>query len=265
MYSRGAITFKYLDHYLRSSNGRGHGTHSPFIYRLIRDILRDKNEYPEYSKVENLRRRLSADNSLLQIDDPGAGSAISIRNERTVSSLARHAAKPPRLGKLLFRIARELKPRTILELGTSLGITTSYLALANTDAKVITVEGVKAIADKAEDNFNQLELENVKLLKGNFDDVLPGILKDLPRLDLFFLDGNHRKEPTLDYFKQVLPKMYNESVMIFDDIHWSRGMEEAWEMIKLDDSVRCTVDLFWVGLAFLRREFHEKQHFRIRF
>ena len=176
------------------------------------------------------------------------------------------------LANCYFRMIRHYQPETILELGTSLGITTSYLSLAKPDAQLITMEGAIAIAEKARQNFKTLKLlqgipfgQNLSLIEGNFDQTLSATISKLPVLDFAFIDGNHRQEPTERYFKQLLPVTHNDSILIFDDIHWSRDMEQAWETIKQNASVRCTIDLFFIGIVLFRQEFKEKQHFKIRF
>jgi predicted O-methyltransferase YrrM len=265
MYSRSRLVVKYLKYYLGSSNGKGHGTHSPFIFEFITKILNDKTVYPEYGTVEDLRNRLLADKTILNVEDLGAGSSVSAGQQRTVASMAKNAAKPKKYGQLLFRMARQYQPRTILELGTSLGITASYLSLADPSADLVTLEGASEIAALAKNNLEKLGSKNCSVIKGNFDDTLSRSLEKLSSVDLAFIDGNHRREPTLRYFEQLLAKTNNESILVFDDIHWSAEMEEAWETIKKHPSVRCTIDLFFIGIVVFRREFHEKQHFSIRF
>jgi predicted O-methyltransferase YrrM len=157
------------------------------------------------------------------------------------------------------------QPRTILELGTSLGITTCYLALAKPDSTIITLEGAEAIANKARQNFKTSKLQNISLTEGNFDETLSSILSPLSSINFAFIDGNHRREPTERYFQQLLTKTNNDSILVFDDIHWSREMEEAWAVIKQHPAVRCSIDLFFVGVILFRGEFREKQHFSIRF
>jgi predicted O-methyltransferase YrrM len=205
------------------------------------------------------------DQTVLTIEDFGAGSVVSKTNERTVASIATNAAKPKKYGQLLYRIVKKYQPQTILELGTSLGITSSYLSLAKPDAQPVTLEGSSQIAKKATANFGILELKNIKLIEGNFDNTLPSAIHQLSSIDFAFIDGNHRQEPTERYFQQLLPYMKNDSILIFDDIHWSKEMEQAWNTIKNDNAVRCSIDLFFIGIIFFRQEFKEKQHFVIRF
>ena len=139
------------------------------------------------------------------------------------------------------------------------------MALANPQAKVITAEGSRAIAAQAKKNFQYLQLSTIQQVTGNFDDTLPGILAALPQLDLAFIDGNHRYEPTVRYFNQLLPRLNDASLVIFDDIHWSAEMEKAWEEVKENPAVTLSIDLFFIGLVFFSDQFKVKQHFTVRF
>lgn len=265
MYSKWLLARKYLKYYFSSSNGKGHGTHSPFIFHFITKVLNNKQHYPEYDTVEQLRNKLLSDQATLTIEDFGAGSVISKTNKRTIASIVRNAAKPKKLGQLLFRMIKEYQPETIVELGTSLGVTTSYLALAQADALLLTMEGSKEIAEVANRNFEMLGLKNVSITQGNFDDVLSDVLHKTKNIGFSFIDGNHRQEPTERYFLELLAKAKNDSIFVFDDIHWSKEMEAAWHTIKEHPDVRCTVDLFFIGIVLFRKEFLDKQHFVIRF
>ena len=259
-YSPLQLAPKYMRYVLSASGVKGHGIHSPFVFELVTQVLGDRTVYPEYGAIEALRQGLLADKrTVVSVEDFGAGGGAS---QRVLSSIARRALKPPKFGQLFFRIARHYRPSSILELGTSLGITTAYLAAGNPEASVLTFEGAPGIAALARKHFS---LDRIRLVEGNFDDTLGHALADLPSLDLAYIDGNHRREPTLRYFRQMQPKLHEGSILIFDDIHWSAEMEEAWEALKGDPSVTCSVDLFYIGMLFFRKEFFEKQHFTIRF
>ena len=324
IYSPFQIGRKYLHYYLTAANGKGHGIHSPFVFDFVTHVLNDTRDYPEYSRIELLRRQLLQDRTMLEIEDMGAGSAAnatrlagtgdqrsavkgnrsdgtgveevtlhSIRR-RSVADIARHAAKPKKLGQLLFRIARYYRPGTILELGTSLGLSTAYLAAGGEGARVISIEGAPAVAAVAEKNLRALGLMGegadrneglnrgsgscgvdgseglgrsgrVELITGNFDEVLTTTLTGKGSLDLAFVDGNHRREPTLRYFDWLAGRVASSAVLIFDDIHWSSEMEQAWNEIRKDPRVFLTVDLFFLGLVFFRDEFKVKQDFIIRY
>lgn len=265
VYSSLQLTKKYLQYYRTALNGKGHGMHSPFVFQFILHVLNNNSGYEAPASVEVLRRELLVDERLLDIEDLGAGSRVATRKQRTVKQLAKTAVKPKKYGQLLYRLVKHYQPQNIIELGTSLGVTTAYLAAANPAANVITVEGSEAVHCVAKDNFNTLHLQNIQALHGNFDTVLPQVLPTMDKVDLGYVDGNHRLKPTLLYFEQFLTKAHNDTILIFDDIHWSEEMEQAWRQIQEHPSVRCSVDIFFLGFIFFRNEFKEKQHFTVRF
>ncbi len=265
MYSRFQLIKKWLNYYLSASNGKGHGIHSPFVFDLVRNVLRDKKKYEPYSFIEIARQKLLKQAGEIEVEDFGAGSSVIKTNKRKVSDIAASSPKPAKYAQLLYRIAKYYQPKTILELGTSFGITSSYLAAGNPNARLFTIEGSSAIAGIARNTFQELALDNIELIEGDFDKSLPLLLTKVPSIDLAFIDGNHRKEPTLDYFRQLLQHSNASTILIFDDIHWSKEMEEAWAEIQRSPQVALTVDLFFIGLVFVNPDFKIKQDFKIRF
>ncbi|HET8828686.1 MAG TPA: class I SAM-dependent methyltransferase, partial [Pelobium sp.] len=215
-------------------------------------------------KVEKLRESLLKDPRSISVTDLGAGSHVNNKSVKKVRAIAKNALKPKKLAQLLYRLAKEFKPNNLLELGTCLGVTTAYFAEALPDASITTMEGCPQTAAIAEENWEKLSLKNIKVEVGNFDDTLPALIKQQDQLDFVFIDGNHRKKATLKYFNLCLPKVHQDSVIIFDDIYWSKGMEEAWNHIKAHPDVTVTIDLFWIGLVFFRSG-QAKQDFKIRF
>ena len=265
MYNRFALAYKFINYYLSASNGKGHGIHSPFVFEFITKVLNDNTNYPAYKELEELRRRLLTDQTILTIEDFGAGSSVSRSNQRTIASIAKNAAKSKKFGHLLYRMVKFYQPQTILELGTSLGITTSYLAKARADANVITMEGAKEVLTVATRNFQAQQLDNIDTIEGNFDYTLPTVINQLAVINFAFIDGNHRLQPTIQYFETILSKTDNFSIVILDDIHWSEEMEQAWKHCKEHPAVTLSVDLFFIGILVFRKEIKEKQHFIIRF
>jgi predicted O-methyltransferase YrrM len=265
MYSSTQLAFKYFKYLLAASNGKGHGVHSPFVFEFITKVLNDKSNYDCFRSIESLRRELKNNNSEINVPDFGAGSRMQLQNTRKVSVIANSSLKPKKYSRLLFRVVHYYKPQTILELGTSLGITTSYLAYANPQASLITMEGAPEVAAIAQKNFNKLNLSNIKIIEGNFDETLPAIINQLSKIDFAFVDGNHRKEPTLNYFYQFINISKHSTILVFDDIHWSAEMEEAWNEIRQHPAVTLTIDLFFIGLVFFRKEQKIKQDFIVRY
>ncbi len=256
----------YLKYYLQAANSKGHGVHSPFVFKLITEVFNDTRIYNCYTSIESIRQQLLKNNNTILLEDFGAGSRIEKTKERTVKAIAQSSLKPRKFSQLLFRLANYFQPKHILELGTSLGITTSYLSSACTKAQVITMEGANAVADMAASNFDQLQLQNISIVRGNFDDTLSTVLsKEMPAIDFAYIDGNHRFTPTCNYFEEILQHSYNNTCIILDDIHWSKEMELAWQYAQQHKAVTLTIDLFFIGIVFIRKEQKEKEHFIIRF
>lgn len=264
MYNTVQLASKYLRYFITASNGKGHGIHSPFVFNFITKVLNDKRHFYYYDTIEAIREELLNTDRIIEVEDYGAGSAVHASRERKVKQIAQWSLKPKKYAQLLFRMAQYYQPQTILELGTSLGITTSYLAAANHQSRVYSFEGAPAIATIAQNVFNKLRLNNIHLSTGNFDDTLAPALETLPSIDFAFIDGNHRKEPTLRYFNWLLPHITSHSFIVFDDIHWSAEMEAAWKEIIQHPSITCSIDLFFIGIVFFNPDFKVKQDFVIR-
>ncbi len=256
------MIFSYLRYWLAARDE--HALHSPFLYDLYTRTIRAKDRHsPVFAPIQVLRNELRNAKGIITVTDFGTGAG---EYTRSVGAIARQSLKPDKFGRLLYRSAQRFEVKTVLDLGTSLGITTAYLALATslTDGKVITFEGCPQTAARASDTFTRLGCRNVQQVIGDLNKTLTPTLASLDDIDMVFFDANHRYEPTIQYFTACLDHIHNDSVFIFDDIHWSAEMEQAWNTIKGHPSVTVTIDLFYVGLVFFRRE-QPKQDFILRF
>jgi predicted O-methyltransferase YrrM len=251
----------YLSFWLASGNE--HGLHSPFVYHLYTEAIRSNKNYYAFDEIEMLRHQLLNSKDKIAVTDFGAGSRVSSSNQRSISSIAKNSGKPPRLAAILFRIVNMLQPKVIVELGTSLGLTTLYLASANKQSQVYTFEGCENTAGIAFRNFKALKAENITQITGIIDQTLPDQLRKLEQIDMVFFDANHRYEPTIRYFELCLQKAHEGSVFIFDDIYWSDEMIKAWKKIKSHPEITLTVDLFYMSLVFFRKK-QPVQHFTLR-
>ena len=256
------LIYNYLIYRLNSVNE--HGVHSPFVYELLLSTIYNKKAFYSYAQIEKIRQDMLSSKQKVHCTDLGAGSHNQNKISRSLYEIASTSVKPAKYAQLLFRLVDHFQPSSVLELGTSLGISSAYMAVANSKTKLITIEGCEEIAAVAKQNFFKLDITNIEQVVGNFDEVLPSVLKSVNHLDLVFFDGNHRKEATLHYFKQCLEKSVETSVFIFDDIYWSSGMKEAWEEIKSNERVTVSIDLFYMGIVFFRKE-QVKEHFVIRY
>ena len=253
---------KYISHKIKAVSK--HKVHSPFVFDLIVDVFENDNSYYAFPAVELIRKKLLLTKRTLTVEDMGAGSRVFKTNQRKIKDIVKHSAQEPKYAQLLFKLVNYYQSNTILELGTSLGLTTAYLAKARKKAKVYTLEGSPEICKAAKNTFKSLLVKNVQLAQGNFNETLPEALSQIAVLDFAFFDGNHEKKPTLDYFNQCLEKANESSVFVFDDIHWSDEMTEAWEEVKSHPKVTLTVDIFQFGIVFFRTGI-EKQHFVLRY
>ncbi|MBM3439917.1 MAG: class I SAM-dependent methyltransferase [Bacteroidetes bacterium] len=265
MYHITQLAVKYAQYMLTAKNGKGHGIHSPFVYELVRNVFNNPSKPAAWHDIEALRKLLLKDDSLLQINDFGAGSSKGLKKQRSIRQIAVSSLKSPKYARLLHRMVQYFQPKNMVELGTSLGITTAYLASANKQSKVVTLEGADAIAQIAKQHFQRLQLNNIQLVVGHFDETLLGVMNEAGKIDFVFVDGNHAFKPTLRYFKTILPYTHADTVMVFDDIHWSAEMEKVWDAIRNDSAVTLSIDLFFMGIVFFRSQQHEKQHFTIRY
>ncbi len=250
----------YLNFLLKSTNT--HGIHSPFVYSLATQCFYDKTPKKWYKQLLNYRKSLLNNTTIISIEDFGAGSKSLQSNQRKVLNIAKNAGITNKRAQLLGRLTNYLKAEHILEIGTSVGLATASLSLVNPKSSIISLEGCNNTATIAKDNFEKFNLKNIKIIVGHFNTTLPSVLAN-NTFDLVFFDGNHQKQPTIDYFKQCLSHTNNNSVFIFDDIYWSKGMSEAWCYIKNHPKVTVSIDTFYWGIVFFRKE-QEKEHFVVR-
>lgn len=252
--------------YQLKAKGR-HGLHSPFVYNLYEQaILAHAAQEPEHTRIiESHRKKLLQDSRVLEVEDFGAGLGGKIipKINRPVKQIAGSSARGPKFGALLYRLAQYLKPAQALEMGTNLGISSLYLSKGYPACRLITLEGSPAIAAIASENFNQFKV-HPEIIVGEFSETLLKIDWQQFAPSFIFIDGNHRKDPTVAYFKFLLNKANEEAVFIFDDIHWSPGMQAAWDIIRSDERVQVSIDLFGMGLCFTGRK-QAKEHFILRF
>jgi predicted O-methyltransferase YrrM len=243
---------KYLNYIVLARHKRGHGIHSPFVFDLVSRVFRNKIDPVIVCNIEQVRKKMISDMRILSVKDLGSGSKVLKTKFRRVSDIARYSSVSRKYGMLLSKMAAEFGSPLILELGTSLGISTMYMAVSCTNARVCTVEGSPEIAGIAKSNFLEAGLGNINVLEAPFDDALPSILDTCEKPGLVFIDGNHRREPVLKYFNLIADKSGSNTVIIVDDINYSQEMEEAWKTIKLHKKVSVSLDLYRMGIVFFR-------------
>ena len=240
-----------------------HAVHSPFVFNLLTKCFFDRKKKPEYVILKKYRKSLLENKNTIEVTDFGAGSKIFKSNTRQISKIAKTAGITLRRAELLFRIVQYFQPKHILEIGTSLGLATSALSLGNKNTKIITLEGCQNTMSVAQNQLKKINSNNIEFKVAEFDTYLKNSNLKSQIFDLIYFDGNHQKQATLDYFESLLTTITNETVWIFDDIHWSLEMQEAWKIIQNHPKVTVTIDTYQWGFVFFRRE-QPKEHFIIR-
>ena len=255
----------FLKHRLTAWNTSGEGIHSPYLFELVRFILRDGNSYYCFADIERRRELLLGCPDEIEVVDYGSqGSPEGRKVTRRVCDIARTHLERPAVGQALFRIVnwvsrQEKRPLSILELGTSFGITTAYLAAPDSRNRVVTMEGSREVLKVAQGVWRALKMENIEWMEGPIDDTLFNTRAhvgdgspSLPEsLDIAYLDANHTYEATKRYAACLLPKLTEKGILIIDDIHYSEAMERAWNELKADARVTTTMDLYHIGLLFV--------------
>lgn len=260
------IIKSYIKFLFHSKNE--HGVHSPFVFDLVTKCFYDNTKYPEYETLKSYRKSLLENKNTIEVTDFGAGSRVFKSNTREIAKIAQTAGITLKNAELLFRIVRYFQPKNVLEIGTSLGLATSALSLGNDKAKIITLEGCPNTQKQAQVQLQSRSFgtnsnfQNIEFINTEFSSYFKTLHPSPITHHLIYFDGNHSKKATLDYFEALLPTVSNDSVWIFDDIHWSADMEEAWEIIKNHPKVSVTIDTFQWGIVFFRIE-QEKEYFII--
>ena len=217
LWQRRSLLTGYWQYWLNAVNQ--HSLQAPFIYDFYQKVIQGRSPTSDFQAIEQHRKTLLKSEDWVSIPSLGATSLVSQSSSRKVKSIARHSLSTPKFGRFLYRLVQFQQPSYVVELGTSLGITSLYLSLANHDTNIYTFEGSSDIASIATKAFLHFDCRNIKLREGNIDQTLPALLEELPQIDLAYVDANHQLQPTLRYFSQLLTKTHETSILIFDDIH----------------------------------------------
>ena len=282
----------WLRHQLTAWNTGGEGVHSPYLFEWVRMVMMDKNAYYIWGEIERCREKMLRDERELEFVDYGSaiksrslenGSKTACRLEfrdmRRVCDIARRSLAKRKYAQMLSRLVNwlgashrlengsgtayslEFRGLTIVELGTSLGVTTAYMAAMDSRNRVVTFEGCEAVANIAKENWKALNINNIECRIGKID--VEQLAQDIEHLDVAFIDANHTYEGTCKYFDVLAGKVREKSVIVVDDIHHSEEMEEAWKAICADERVTSTIDLYQMGLVFFDKHYW-KRHYTMR-
>lgn len=254
---------KYINYQLTSCTE--HDLHSPFLYNFYEELIKNENPFGDFDTLNELRTKLSKNNTSIAVTDFGAGSKKFDNSTRVIKEIYKHGIAPKKQAEFLYRLVNKFQPKTIIELGTSIGLTTLYFSKALPNSMIYTIEGCPNLYEFSKKNFIENNAKNITSINGNFNDKFPALLNEIENIDFIYIDGNHGYEPTLNYFEHSLKKINKNSIIVFDDINWSDDMQKAWQIIHQHPTVTLSLDLFYFGIVFFRTENKEKEHFILKF
>lgn len=238
----------YFNHWLDAVDE--HSIHSPYFFDFYKKVIKmDRTDHPEFSAYEDLRNKLLVNPLEVTMVDLGARSPHFDKNTRTLSQIASTSLSPASYCRLYNRIIHYIDATQVVELGTSMGITTLYLA-PKENVQVTTFEGNSSMINVALTNFEYFDKKNIDLIEGNIDIRLSEFLLNPRKIHFVLMDANHRYEPTIRYFNLLSRRMADKGVMVIDDIYYSEEMHRAWRELCHHQLVYGTVDLFRCGLLF---------------
>lgn len=244
--------------------------HSPFVYHFYSELIKNKNPFDDFTHLNEIRLELLKNKTVISFVDLGAGSrkinsTKNNTNQRTIRQIAKHGISQKKQAEFLYRVVNYFSPNVIVEIGTSIGLSTLYLSKAKSSATVYTLEGSEELVKFSKALFEKEGCRNIESVSGNFNESFPMLLQKLPQVDFLFLDGNHQYDTTVNYFNLAIKKKNSQSVFIIDDINWSSEMQRAWKYISEHPEVRLSFDFFQFGVVFFREEQKEKEHFVLKF
>lgn len=241
-----------------------YSAHSPFIFRFMKEVINNHDKIDKIEKIELKRRELLRSKASIPFVEYGAGTSFGKNSDvRKIRAVAKNSLSGPWQCRLIYNMIKLYGAKEILEIGTSLGISSAYFASASPNVHVVSMEGNPSSVEIARGVWDDLGIGNIKVVEGEFNSSLSPTIANFKHIDLAFIDGNHRKEATIEYFTILKSKHHSKSIYIIDDIYWSKGMNEAWNTIISDQDVAFSIDLFRMGIVFFDHTIMPKQHFKL--
>jgi predicted O-methyltransferase YrrM len=234
-----------------------HSIQAPFAYQFLEKLKQAIRSSKPFADVEHERESLASELSLVKGDDFGAGSKLK---ESTISNIVRFGISSTRTCIFLHQLANVSNAGICIELGTSLGIATAYLARSSSMKKVYSLEGNKVLAGEAQDLLHRLDIKNVEIIEGNIDSELPILIGNVDAIDLAIIDANHTREALIRYYQLLESKMHDHSILFVDDIRWSRDMYAGWLDLSQRVEVSLSMEFLDFGLLFFEKGI-QKQHY----
>ncbi|WP_197494104.1 O-methyltransferase [Lewinella sp. 4G2] len=214
-----------------------------------------------FDRVESYRNQLLGSTEIVDFKVFGSDDT------ETISNVCKAATSPKIWARLIYALASEFEAKKVLEIGTNLGVSGSYLLEAlrhNSDSQLVTMEGMPRYVEISRNQFKAITNEDrFEVIEGKYEDTFDDMIDRHQDFDLLFIDGNHQKGPTLEYYEKLLKVSTRPSVWIFDDIYWTNGMKEAWDIIRQNPETSYSIDLYKTGLVVVDPSVSVPKHFAL--
>ena len=234
-----------------------HGVHSPFVYDFMKNAMGINIKEQHQKEILQCISNVNSNKKEIIVQDYGAKSK-KLKGKRSVREIFKTSSSYGKNALLLYRISNYFKPKRILELGTSIGIGSLHLHLGCPSAHITSVEGCQETFNLAKQN---LESTNIELMNSTFYDYIKSLNEE--SFDLIFIDGHHDGEALKYYLKLLSNYIHNDTIIVLDDIRWSKSMFNAWNKIKLEKKYHLSMDFFRMGVL-MKRPQQEKEHFILK-
>jgi len=221
-------------------------------YKATKAITYDNEDIRSFSDCERYRQKLLSDNTQITYE------IFSLDRKNSVKEICEKATSPQKWCQFLYYMVKNIHDPRILEIGTNVGISGSYILEAIKEkegGKLTTMEGLPQLCEISKQRFSEI-VPNSKfeIIQGLYENTFQRLMESAENYNLMFIDGNHKKTPTLQYFNSLKSNIGKIGVFVFDDIYWSRGMTEAWEIIKKNNEVNFSIDLYKQGIIIIDKD-----------
>lgn len=234
-----------IQYRIKTRHHKGFGIHSPYLFHFINSVIQIKYPYYHFRQIESLRKDQTSNYK-------------SLRNIDFIAH--RRNKKEAHCGQIIFRIIQDAQFKTLLELGTNMGMETQYMALANLKARCITVTRSAELAALAQRRFQKQGLNHIELEILQSGEMPLKVIDGVENLDFVLFNHSFISHDILDLFNQCLPKKNNGSIFVFMGIHGRPEMIEAWKKIRTDPNVQVTMDLYNLGIVMFNPELEKKNY-----
>ncbi|SFT76948.1 Methyltransferase domain-containing protein [Lishizhenia tianjinensis] len=253
------IAIEFIKYSFRAK--RRHGVHSPYVYRLQDESFKNDFSATFLKSFKSFEKALTKNSELIAVNPFGAGSKKGKKKQLPLNKLANRARTSSKYGKLIFQLGEHIGAQHVLELGTHLGIGTAYLSQISTLKSLTSVEGCANLHRKAHDHLTQLGIQDkCTLVRNTFEAFIE---QDNTVYDLIFIDGDHRSEALFEILEGLQKNIHNETLLVIDDIRWSKDMFKAWQELIAKNDYHLSMDFFRMGVLAVRKN-QEKEHFILK-